>query len=341
MKCNRIVWVGLSLVLPAFGHAHGGAENPAAWPFSPDALLACLLAAALYLSGWWRRRGRPQRPSAWRHASFFAGLAALLLALQSPVDTLAEHSFAMHQIQHLLLRGIAPMLLFLAVPQPLLMAGLPRSVRKHILAPLLASRSWHGLSALFARPFPATLWLIAVPVFWHVPRFHDLSVLNDPVHYAMHLTMLLPALVFFWRVLDPRPAPLGASFATRVVMCWAAIAGTVPLGAYLSLKRTVLYESYEKNGRIWDLGSLQDELLGGFIVWIPGSMMFVVLLLVVIGMWGARETRMDALRQRGISGPGSHDVRAANRGLAMRLAGIAATVAGGVVAIVVLSQFLW
>jgi putative membrane protein len=179
-----------------------------------------------------------------------------------------------------------------------------------------------------------------VPIFWHVPRYHNLSVLNDPVHYAMHLTMLLPALVFFWRVLDPRPAPLGASFATRVVMCWAAIAGTVPLGASLSLKRTALYDSYERNGRIWDLGALQDELLGGFIVWMPGSMMFVVLLLVVIRLWGARESRMDALRQRGIVRPEPLDLRRRNRALATRLAGIAATVAGGVVAIVLLSRLL-
>lgn len=342
MKLPRIGWAAwLPGVLPALAQAHGGAETPIAWPFAPDILLASLLAAAVYVSGWWRRRGRPGAPSAWRHASFFAGLTALLVALQSPVDTLAEHSFAMHQVQHLLLRGIAPMLLFLAVPQPLMMAGLPRSVREHVLAPLLVSRGWRLLAALFGRPLPATLWLIAVPIFWHVPRYHDLSVLNDPVHYAMHLTMLLPALVFFWRVLDPRPAPLGASYGSRVVMCWAAIAGTIPLGAFLSLKRTVLYDSYDTNGRIWDLGALHDELLGGLIVWMPGSMMFVVLLLVVIRLWGARESRMEALRQRGIVRPNrADDVAAANRALAVRLAGIALTVIVGVIAVALLSEFL-
>lgn len=106
------------------------------------------------------------------------------------------------------------------------------------------------------------------------------------------------------------------------------------------MKRTPLYDSYEANGRIWDLGALQDELLGGFIVWIPGSMMFVVLLLLVIRLWGARESRVDGLRQRGIVRVESLDARRANRALAMRLAGIAATVAGSVIAIAVLSRLL-
>jgi len=340
MHFNLRAWAAFALVVPTLAWAHGGAQQPADWPFSPDILLGTLLAAAIYLRGWWRRRGRPSAPSAWRHASFFAGLGALLAALQSPIDTLAEHSFAMHQVQHLLLRGIAPMLLFLALPQPLMVAGLPRTMRKRVLAPLFASRSWRLVAALFARPFPATFWLLAVPYFWHIPRFHDLSVLRDPVHYAMHLSMLLPALLFCWRVLDPRPAPLGASYATRAVMCWAAIAGTIPLGAFLSLKRVPLYASYDLNGRIWDLGALQDELIGGVIVWIPGSMMFFVLLLLVIRLWGAREGRVEALRQRGIAAPTALDVGTANRALALRLAGIAATVACAVVAVVVVARLL-
>lgn len=177
---------------------------------------------------------------------------ALLAALQSPVDTLAEHSFAMHQVQHLLLRGVGPMLIFLAAPQALLAAGLPQALREHVLGPLLSSRGVRTLFGLFAHPAAATLWLLAVPVFWHLPEYHDRSVLDDATHYVMHVTMLLSALFFFWRVFDPRPAPIGASYGTRVVMCWAAIAGTIPLGAYLTLKSTSLYAAYDQNGRTWD-----------------------------------------------------------------------------------------
>ncbi len=184
-------------------------------------------------------------------------------------------------------RGVGPTLIFLAGPQVLLAAGLPRVLRERLLAPLLASRALRAVLMLFAHPFAATFWLVAVPVFWHLPAYHDRSVLDDSVHYVMHITMLVSALFFFWCVLDPRPAPLGASYATRIVMCWAAIAGTIPLGAYLSLKSTALYASYDEKGRLWGLPALQDEQLGGIVIWIPGSMMFVVLLLVVIRLWAS------------------------------------------------------
>lgn len=252
---------------------------------------------------------------------------------------LAEHSFATHQLQHLLLRAFGPMLLLLAVPQTLLVAGMPEALRERVLVPVVASRAVRATFGFFTHPAVATFFLLAVPVFWHLPRYHNLSVLNQPVHYVMHMTMLLSGLFFFWRVLDPRPAPLGTGYAARIVMCTAAIAGNIPLGAYLALKSAVLYPAYDANGRPWGLGALQDEQLGGLVVWIPGSMMFVVLLLIVIGLWGARENRLEALRQRGIEPP-ARSLAAANRRLALRLAAIAAAVGAGVIGAVAMQRFL-
>ena len=68
--------------------------------------------------------------------------------------------------------------------------------------------------------------------------------------------------------------------------------------------------------------------------------MFLILLLVVIRLWGVRESRMEALRQRGIARRARADVNAANRALAMRLAGIALTVVCGVIAVALLSELL-
>ncbi len=60
------------------------------WQFAPDIVIATILAAALYASGLYRLRGRAASPSAWRSGSFFAGLALIFLALQSPLDTLGD-----------------------------------------------------------------------------------------------------------------------------------------------------------------------------------------------------------------------------------------------------------
>ncbi len=341
----RSVLLVVLVLVPAISHAHvGGNEsaNPwANWPVSADILIPVLLAAYLYVAGWLRRRDHASVVG-WRHASFFAGLAALLVALQSPLDVLAEHSFTMHQLQHLFLRAMGPMLIMLAAPQGLLIAGTPQTVRHYVYRPILGSTAVKAIFRFFAHPLVATILLLAIPIFWHLPEYHNLSVLNVPVHYVMHVTMLVSGLFFFWRVLDPRPAPLGASYGTRVVMSWAAIAGNIPFGAYIALKSTVLYRAYDVNGRLWDLVALADEQLGGFVIWIPGSMMFVVLLLIVIRLWGAREAKIDALRQRGIAPHGmpASAQAVANRRLAHRLLSIAGVVLAGVAAVAALQRLL-
>jgi len=335
----------LLLLVPALARAHGGGETEAlqpwaSWPYAPELLAGTAIAAVFYIRGWLLRRGRAAAISAWRHASFLAGLVALLIALQSPLDALAEHSFTMHQFQHMFLRAIGPMLLMLAAPQVLLIAGMPEWLRTQVLAPLLSSRMAGVIFGFFAHPFVATFFLLAVPVFWHIPEYHNLSVLNVPVHYMMHITMLASGMFFFWRVLDPRPAPQGASYATRIVMSWAAIAGNIPLGAYITLKSGVLYTAYDMKGRLWDWSALADEQVGGVVIWSPGSMMFAVLLVLVIRLWGMREKRLHGPGRPEPAAPSRSSVAVSNRKMGWRLAAIAATVAGGVAVVALLQHHL-
>ncbi|MCH7606695.1 MAG: cytochrome c oxidase assembly protein, partial [Chloroflexi bacterium] len=93
-------------------YAHRGieeAQNPLlVWNTNPIPTLGLFLAAYLYLNGLshWERPSHPV--NRWQRVSFFAGLFALFLALQSPIEPLAEHMLSFHQVQHLLLRMIGP-----------------------------------------------------------------------------------------------------------------------------------------------------------------------------------------------------------------------------------------
>ncbi len=327
----------------AWAHTDGGVSaNPwSRWPFEPEIIAGVLIAAALYLAGWARRYGRTASISGWRHASFFAGLAVLLVALQSPLDALADHSFMMHQVQHLFLGALGPMLLLLAAPQTLLVAGMPGAMREHVLAPLLVSRSVQAAFAFLAHPVVATFVLTGALYFWHLPKYHNLAVIDVPVHYVMHVTMLVSALFFFWRVLDPRPAPVGAGYGMRVVMASAAIAGSTPLGAYIAFKSSVLYPAYDVKGRLWGLDALLDERFGGLIMWVPGGVVFGVLILIVMRHWGKREDRLDALGRRGlVSKPVLSSPNTGNGRLAWGLAVIPLVIFACVVAVGFLQRVL-
>lgn len=285
--------------MPAMAHGElePGDSGWAAWNLTLETTLGILVVAVIYSAGIWRRRNRTGRTRIWRHVSFFVGLFSIFLALQSPIDAIAERVFLMHQVQHLLLRMIGPILLFLAVPQGVLVAGMPALARRYFLVPIITNPIVNGISEFLAKPTAATVMFIGVLYFWQIPRYHDLAVLDENVHYLMHVSMLLAGLIFFWRVFDARPPPRGTRYGIRLMMLWIMILSNIVIGSYLAFKQPVLYSAYSEFGRFWGLSALADELLGGALIWIPSSMMGVVAALIVVHMWGGHETKIEQSRE--------------------------------------------
>lgn len=303
----------------ALAYAHGGEHSVdwAVWNVTPDILAGALLVAVLYTAGLRRQRGKERAASRWRRWAFFTGLGAVFLALQSPLDALADRSFFMHQLQHLLLQTLGPMLLMLAAPQAVLAAGVPATLRRSVLAPVMASRVVRQIFGFLTHPWIAALLFAASLYVWHWSPYHDLAVLDDAVHYLMHFSMLAAGLLFFSVVFDPRPAPLGALYGTRINILWATMTANVLLGAALSLKDGALYSAYDQIGRLWEMEALVDEQLGGLIMWIPGSALCVPAFFALLRMWNIQEARVEAWRGRGIS---STVVSTANYRVALWLA---------------------
>ena len=104
------------------------------WAWRPEIILTLGLAATVHLTGRWRlkRKGSEGLTKPWRSISYLSGLAILWIALMSPIDVLSDQFFYMHMIQHLLLVMIAPPLLLIANPMPIMLWGLPSSLRLEI-----------------------------------------------------------------------------------------------------------------------------------------------------------------------------------------------------------------
>ena len=314
---------------PLAAQAHVEARVPASlwrdWPLEGWVSVPLLLAALCYATGASRLRGRNSAPTRAARSSFYAGLATVFIALQTPLDAIAEHLFAVHQVQHLLMRGLAPMLLMLAVPAPALIAGLPDTVRRHVLAPLLRSAGVRGLFGFLGRPLVATLLYVASLYAWQVPAWHDAALLDGQLHDLMHVTMFASGMFFFWSVFDPQPAPWGAPFSRRIPMLGAAIFANIPIGALTTLKRSMWYPAYDQLGRAWHMAPMTDELLGGLVMWIAASMMGLFALLIVLRRWGRAEQRLEDRRLRGlppeVAGAAS-DHRATGRRLGWGLASV-------------------
>jgi len=324
-------------------------ESPwATWTLTPDIVIGTLVFAGLYIAGIRRLRHKSDRMRNLRHVSFLAGVATIFLALQSPIDALGEHNFLVHQIQHILLRMLAPMLLMLAAPQAALVAGMPAWGKRRIVAPVIESNGLRGVFAALAHPVPVTVLFVAALYVWQIPRLHAAALLNDYVHYSMHATMLFAGMLFFWRVFDARPALKSTGFGTRVVMLFFVMISQIMLGSYLTLKGQVLYPVYDQIGRVGAASALADEMLGGVVVWIPSSMMAVAAMVLVIRRWGHQEEREEGRRRqhdegrepRMTSAELRHAVAAPNRAMAFGIAALVIFTFSVAIAVGLVSELL-
>ena len=258
---------------------------------SRAAVVAVLLAvAAAYVTGWLRlsQRAGAHPPRARRLAAAMAALAALAVALASPLDPLAHERFVAHMVQHLLLMTLAAPLVLLADPFPVLLWAFPAPARA-ALQPLFARGGAirRILGLLTSMPlawllFAATVWL------WHLPALYERALGDGRVHALEHFAFFGAALVFWWPVLDPaprvrRPAHPGASIVYVVLTAFQSAA----LGLALMLWPSVLYPSYAAAGS----SPLDDQVWGGIVMWAVSAVvdMAVVMALVwrFLGTWGA------------------------------------------------------
>ena len=292
-----------------------------AWSFTPDIVIATVLILAIYVNGWRQRRTATRRTPPGRHLLFLGGVACVFVALQSPVDSIADRLFFVHQIQHLFLRMLGPMLLALSWPEPLLSAGVPRLVRRTVLTPVVSSRGVREVFSVLGHPAVATLLFVSALYVWEVPRIHDVAILNDGVHYVMHVTMLIAGLLFWWLIFDRRwpkshfdmddhdqpwwrlvgrASPHGLRFGVRIMMLWIVILSDIVLGAATAMKGVELYPAYDTPGRLFGFSAMADEQVGGFIIWMPSSMMCLLAMLLVLHRMGLFETELDLRRRSAI-----------------------------------------
>ena len=288
------------LVAAPVAHAHGGVDPGdnlwLAWNTgNPLPSLFLFAAAYLYVNGL-GKWDRPSHPvNLWHKISFFSGLLVIFLALQSPIDPLAEHYFFIHQIQHLMIRMIGPLLVLLGAPLTPMLRGLPLWLLQGGVRSLVR-RGWvrHAYYRL-TNPVVAVGIFMGALYFWQFPLPHDTAVRNDYVHEFMHFTMLFSGFLFWWLVIDPKPHRSRMHYGLRVLYLGLIVLPNTVLGAAITFSRGVMYQSYGEFPQPIPLGAIIDQQLGGLLLWVVGDMMSIVAAGIVMVMWYQREQEKDRL----------------------------------------------
>lgn len=258
------------------------------WSFDPLALLGIVLAAAVYL--WAVRRVNAAHPAnrqpAYRSWLFGGGLAAIGVALLSPIEAYEGALFTVHMVQHMLLELVAAPLLLAGAPITLALRAASPSVRKRLLSVLL-SRVVHVIS------FPVLAWVLfaAVNWGWHFSVLYDDALDNQALHYLQHASFLGAALLFWWPVVGADPSPWRLPHPVRLLYLFLAMPQNSFLGVALMSASTVLYPHYVTNVREWGLSPLDDQALGGVIMWVVGDVAFLAGMMIVVLLWMRHEDR--------------------------------------------------
>ena len=247
------------------------------WTLDSKAVCLLLAVAALYLRGWLRLSAElPSKYTTGRLAAFAGGLLSVLVALESPVDTFGGLLLEAHMIQHLLLIMVAPPLLLLGQPVLPLLRGLPRAVFKDALGPFLSWRELRQLGRAMVHPIVSWLALAAVVTVWHLPRLYELGLHSQAWHQTEHACFFWSAVLFWWPVIGVWPShPVWPRWAMIPYLVLADLVNT-GLSAALSFSGHVLYTSYQLAPRLWGISALDDQSAAGAIMWVPGSIAFLV-----------------------------------------------------------------
>jgi putative membrane protein len=265
------------------------------WEPSPTVVIAVLLAAVLFARG-----ARKARVSIARHVSFWFGLTALYVALHTRLDYFFEHEFFMHRLQHLVLHHLGPFFIALSYPGAALRAGIPFSWRQRWLKPVLDKPSARLALRVLFNPIVAVTLFVGLIYFWLLSPIHFKAMLDWRLYRAMNWSMVIDGLMFWWLVLDSRPAPPARlAPGLRILVVIAAIPPQIMLGAYIFFTPHELYPIYSICGRAFTwISPMRDQQIGGLLLWIPGSMMSVIGALIAIRHWLRLSTRERLVSQR-------------------------------------------
>jgi putative membrane protein len=264
------------------------------------------------------RRSRPERTRERRRRSlyFYAGLAVLLIAVQSPIDYWADDYFFVHMIEHLLLMFAAPTLVVAGAPWQPLLDALPGRAGKTATREVMTggwARPIRAVGGFMLRPWVSVIFFNVVMVFWHIPAPYDLAERNQVIHiWLMHSSFFIAGILFWLQFIGSPPFRIkmstvgqaAALFTTNCVMWVLAMA----MGFLTS---TSWYSVYNHVPGV-TLPAFADQQIGAGILWICGDFWAVPTMVFVIKKLMSEDGSVSNAVDR-ILGRGSRRYNWANR----------------------------
>jgi len=246
------------------------------WTIHPSTVIGLAAIGGLYL---WRARqeggGDGGRLGFGRRIGFFFALFIIFVSLNGPIHDLSDsYLFSAHMVQHLLLT--------LAMP-PLLIGGVPG----WMLRPVLRNRAVAAVARRITRPVTCFVIFNVVIAFWHLPMFYNAALADHNIHILEHLMFMGAAVLMWWPLMSQLPELPRLAYPGQMLYCFLMSIGMSITAVYITMADRVLYPAYSTAPRIWGLSPMDDQMLGGLIMWVPGGLIFTLIMSVIFFRWAS------------------------------------------------------
>jgi len=249
-------------------------------------IIGVLALGALYVAAGWRmgRRVLPRQA-----AAFGGGLATILVALNGPVDGLADaRLFSAHMAQHLLLAQVMP---------PLLLLGLP----DWMLRPLVRLPAVGSLARRLTHPLVAFVLYNALLIVIHVPTVFERMVRDEGTHIALHLLLMAAGILTWWPLLSPLPELPRLTYPGQMLYLFMMLIPMAAVSAPITLAPTVIYPWYAEEPHPLGLTALADQELGGLLMWVGAGLYLMCVFSLIFFRWARREDRDEPVVGRPVA----------------------------------------
>lgn len=213
--------------------------------------------------------------------AFIGAILLLWLSSDWPVHDIAEeYLYFVHMVQHMSLTYFMPPLVLLATPEWLLRVIVGQG------------RGYAALKA-FSRPVIAALMFNVGLMISHIPGVVNASVSNAPLHYMVHVLLVMSSLLMWMCVCGPFPELRIGPFPTMIYLFLNSVVATVPAG-WLTFAEGVVYRLYDGPVRVWGVGVTEDQQIAGALMKVGGA---VFLWTIIIVMFIRQIARPHGVRQ--------------------------------------------
>lgn len=257
------------------------------WTLDPVVLVPLALAGIGYLWGVQTLRRRGDQWPVRRTAFFALGLAVAFVGMASALGVYDRVLFSVPAIQHMVLQMIAPVGLVLGAPTSLALRALPTRGRRLLLAVLHSA--W---SRFVSHPAVAFgLFALTQFAFYYTPLY-ELSLTNMWVHDFMHLHFVAVGFLFYWALLGVDPTPHRVRFSLKMLLVVGMGPVHILLGVPIMMTSSLFAaDFYESLARDWGPPLLDDQHLGGAILWGFGDIAAIALVAAFVRQWFASDER--------------------------------------------------